>query len=284
MTPDPQDWMPAVVGVAPNGARKTKRDHSRLPITASEIAREARDCRDAGASLLHLHVRDAAAGHTLDVATYREAIAAVRDAVGDTLIVQVTTEAVGSYSPSEQMTMVRALEPEAVSLAVREISPSEEDEAAAAGFFEWIAGRGIIPQYVLYDIGDVQRFASMCGRGLIPARARNILFVLGRYAVDHLSSPTDLLPLLAAWEEHDIVISTWSLCAFGRRETACAVMALALGGHARVGFENNLRLADGTVALHNAALVAAVRDGADMLGRPIANAAEARRLLGATVQ
>ena len=72
------------------------------------------------------------------------------------------------------------------------------------------------------------------------------------------------------------------MCAFGRREAACALTAAALGGHIRVGFENNLHLPDGTTAPDNAALVRVVAEGVTMLGRGLADAGAARALLTGT--
>ncbi len=282
MTADMADLAaPAVIAVAPNGARRSKRDHAALPVMPREIAQTAADCRDAGATMLHLHVRDAEGGHTLDVGAYRSAIEAVRQAVGQDLIIQMTTEAVGRYQPAAQMEAVRALEPEAVSLAIREILPAEAEEETVAAFLEWLARQGIVPQYILYSTDDIRRFADLCVRGIIPEWARNVLFVLGKYANEHASRPLDLLDFLNALREVGIEVRSWSLCAFGSGEAACAVTGLALGGHARVGFENNLHLADGSIAPDNAALVAAVAAGARVLGRPLADVAGARRAFGA---
>ena len=91
------------------------------------------------------------------------------------------------------------------------------------------------------------------------------------------SDPSDLLPMLSAAQGLEC---DWSVCAFGPLEGACALTAAGLGGHCRVGFENNLMLADGRQAPDNAALVAQVSDHAAVLGRKVASAAEARRLLG----
>jgi uncharacterized protein (DUF849 family) len=124
---DQSVWNPLIITVAPNGARKTKRDHPALPITPAEIAREARLALEAGAAMLHLHVRDVEGGHTLDADAYRAAMAAVGGEVGQRMVVQVTTEAVGRFTPEAQMAAVRALKPEAVSLAVRELIPGVED-------------------------------------------------------------------------------------------------------------------------------------------------------------
>ena len=107
--------------------------------------------------MLHLHVRDAAGAHTLDAAAYRSAIGAVRGAVGDKLIVQVTTEAVGRYSAAEQMALVRELCPEAVSIALRELIPDDAAEAAAAEFLAWTVGAGIGVQYILYAGDEAPR-------------------------------------------------------------------------------------------------------------------------------
>ncbi|WP_422367933.1 3-keto-5-aminohexanoate cleavage protein [Pelagibius sp.] len=274
------DWSPLILAVAPNGARKTKRDHPALPITASEIADTAADALAAGAAMIHLHVRDGEEKHSLDADAYREAIAAVRERVGDDLVVQVTSEAVGVYSAEQQMAMVRDVEPEAVSLAVREILPDAESEPAAARFLAWLAGAGIMPQYILYDSDDVARFAALRASGVVPPGPAFLLFVLGRYSPGQRSQPSDLLAFLAARAAApNLRDLPWALCAFGALETACVATAAALGGHARVGFENNLMLPSGVQAPDNAALVAAAAAAAAAIGRPLADAATARRIM-----
>ena len=269
------DRHPVILAVAPNGARKTKADHPALPMTSAEIAATAAACREAGAAMIHLHVRDAEGRHSLDVATYRDAIAAVRDAVGRDLMVQVTSEAVGIYRPEQQMAMVRELRPEAVSLAVREIVPDATAEPAAAAFLAWVAAEGLLPQFILYSDEDLGRFDDLVARGVVPGERQLVLFVLGRYTKDQTSEPRDLMPFLAANTRDHL----WSVCAFGPRETACAVVAAALGGHARVGFENNLHLPDGSLAADNAALVAAVAEGLTAIGARPATADEARDMM-----
>ena len=169
--------------------------------------------------MIHLHVRDPEGGHSLDVEAYRAAIAAVRTAVGRDLIVQVTSEAVGIYSPEEQMRMVRDLKPEAVSLAVREIVPDAASEGAAAEFLAWVAAAGILPQYILYSEEDLRRFDDLIDRGIVPGERQVVLFVLGRYTKGQTSEPRELMPFLAANARDHL----WSVCAFGPRETACAV-------------------------------------------------------------
>jgi uncharacterized protein (DUF849 family) len=223
-------------------------------------------------------VRDRRGRHTLDPDACRAAIAAVHGAVGDRMVVQLSTEARGTYSPAEQMAVVRAVRPEAVSLAVRELVPDEGSEHEAAAFFAWLEAERIAPQYILYSPDDLARFRVLRRRGVVPGRRPFVLFVLGRYAADRESDPRDLLPFLAPapGEEEELA---WAVCAFGRLEAACVLAAAALGGHARVGFENNLLLADGRTAPDNAALVTQLVAGLRAMGRPVADAAAARALL-----
>ena len=269
---------PLVVMVAPNGARRTKADHANLPITPAEIAEEAVRCAEAGASVLHVHVRSDDGRHTLDAGRYRAAIAAVRQNLGERMVIQVTTEAVGRYGPAEQMGLVRELHPEAVSLALAELIPDDEATDAAAAFLNWLKHERIAPQYILYAPDEVARFHDLRARGVIPQRRPFVLFVLGRYDGTTEAEPRDLLPFLAV---HDAACP-WAACAFGRREAACVLTAAGLGGHARVGFENNLWRADGSLAASNAELVEQVAAGARLLGRDIADVATTRAFLANT--
>lgn len=271
--------VPLIIAVAPNGARKTKSDHPALPIGPEELGRDAAACRAAGACMIHLHVRDADQAHSLDSERYRAAIAAVRREAGADFIVQVTSEAVGRYTPAEQRAMVEAVRPEAVSLAVRELCPSPADEKDFAAFTAWMAREGVHPQYILYDGADVRRFADLRRRGVIAGQTAFVLYVLGRYSKTQTSEPTDLLEFLDAARAEGADWA-WAVCAFGPKEGACALTAAAMGGHCRVGFENNLTLANGGTASDNAALVAQVADGAGLAGRKIADPDAARALLG----
>lgn len=265
---------PLVITVAPNGARRTKRDHPALPIAPDELARTAVSSLRAGAAMLHLHVREPGGRHSLDAGAYRAAIHAIRQAVGDALVIQVTTEGAGIYGPADQMALVRELRPEAVSLAVRELIPDDASERPAAELFEWLAAQPTRTQLIVYSVDDLRRYQSLRDRGVITGEDHSLLFVLGRYS-GRAGEPLELLPFLEAHERD----TPWSVCAFGPREHVCAVAAAALGGHVRVGFENNLLLRDGRSAPDNAALVTQMREAAHALGRPLADAARARDLL-----
>jgi 3-keto-5-aminohexanoate cleavage enzyme len=269
---------PLMVMVAPSGARRTKADHPGLPLSPAEIAAEAERCWTAGATALHLHVRAADGRHSLDPALYRAAIEAVRERLGERMVIQVTTETAGRYSALDQMTVVRQLHPEAVSLALAELIPDLAAAGDAAAFLHWLRRERIAPQYILYTPNDVARFHALRRRGVIPQRRPFALFVLGRYGEPGEVRPRDLLPYLRA---HDLSCP-WALCAFGPGEAACVLTAAGLGGHARVGFENNLWRVDGARAATNAELVEQVVAGARLLGRQPADSAATRALLAAT--
>ena len=265
---------PVIITVAPNGARKTRADHPALPITPDELAQEAAQCLAAGAAMIHLHVRDDDARHSLDVGRYREAIAAIRSRVGNELIIQVTSEAVGIYSAEQQMEMVRELRPEAVSLAIRELCPEGGSEEFAAEFFTWLDGEPVAPQYILYSVEDVTKFNALRDRGVIPGGCLSVLYVLGRYGSEGDVS-LEQLQLMIAAVKGDVI---WSVCAFGSAEAHCMDSAVLLGGHCRVGFENNLCLASGDTAPSNAAQVSQLARSIATAGRSIASPAEARDL------
>ncbi|WP_064694964.1 3-keto-5-aminohexanoate cleavage protein [Rhizobium aegyptiacum] len=265
----------AAIAIAPNGGRRLKADHPALPLSPAELAECAAECLEAGASMIHIHVRDDAGRHCLDVERYHAAIAAIRARVSDRLIIQVTTEALGLFTPAEQVALVRTLHPEACSIALREIVPDAAHERDFAHLLEWMRRERILPQIILYDRADLERLEDMLRRGLIPAQDIPVLFVLGRYTKHQQSSPADIQEFLKA--SHSF--AHWSMCAFGQDEAACAVSVALLGGNVRLGFENNLLLPNGTVAANNAALIDPVRESLRLLGRNLETAEMQRAAL-----
>lgn len=262
------------IAVAPNGGRRTKADHPALPMTADELACTAAECAEAGASMIHVHVRDGGGRHLLDADAYRSATAAIRASVGDRLVVQITTEALGLYEPAEQMAVVKAARPEAASLALRELAPDTASEPAFATFLAWMARERVAPQFILYAPEEAVRLAAMIERGLIPWNDPPVLFVLGRYTVGQTSAPADLLPFLAPDMPR---FTDWSVCAFGRHEAACVAAGALMGGHVRVGFENNLMLPNGSTAPSNASLARCAAHLVEAAGLRVAGAAALRR-------
>lgn len=157
MANDPAgDGQALIVTVAPNGAYKQAHHHPALPLTPRTLASTARRCLDAGAAMLHLHVRKPDGTHSLDAQDYRDAVAAVRKAVGDHMVVQITTEAAGVYAPPQQMAVVRELRPEAVSVGLREFRGPTVSEQALSAFFQDLLNSQAMTQVILYDADDVR--------------------------------------------------------------------------------------------------------------------------------
>ncbi|MDE2258799.1 MAG: 3-keto-5-aminohexanoate cleavage protein [Betaproteobacteria bacterium] len=276
MTVATPSWDPLILTVAPNGAYKTHGDHPKVPLTAEALAVAAHSCLMAGASMIHLHVRNPAGRHILDTAAYQAATKAIRKAVGDELVIQITSEAGKIYSPEEQMAVVREVRPEAVSVAIRELVPDSASELKAAPFFEWLHRERIMTQLILYSAEELVRYQDLRQRGVLPPARDFLLFVLGRYSTGQQSDPRDVLPFLEVLSGS----SPWAVCAFGVKENACLTAAIALSGHARTGFENNLYLPDGRMAQDNAQLVGISAETATRLGRPLATARQVRERFG----
>ncbi|MCC2521629.1 beta-keto acid cleavage family enzyme [Vibrio coralliilyticus] len=236
--------------VAPNGARKTKRDHPNLPMTEEEIISEVIACRDAGAAMVHLHCRDDHGQHSLEIEPNRQLYDKVKQAVGDSIIVQLTTEAVGIYSAQQQIALTKAVKPEAASFALRELIPDDNHIKSGKAFFHWVAEHGIISQIILYDQDDIDRYFQLRALGILPTMNQHALVVLGRYHNEEQSSPWDLKQLdLSLFVQQNVHLA---VCAFGDREQDCLISAMLLGLDVRVGFENNHLDPQGIPAINNA--------------------------------
>jgi uncharacterized protein (DUF849 family) len=148
---------PLLITVAPNGAYKQLKDHAALPITPQALASTAKACLDSGAAMLHIHIRDAQGRHSLDVEGYREATRVVRSAVGQEMVLQVTSEAAKVYQAAQQLAMVRSVGPEAVWIGLREIDQTDIGERGLSEFFGWLVEHQVMTQVILYDEQDLRR-------------------------------------------------------------------------------------------------------------------------------
>ncbi|MDN2664589.1 3-keto-5-aminohexanoate cleavage protein [Psychromonas sp. 14N.309.X.WAT.B.A12] len=267
----------AAIIVAPNGARKTRQDHPAVPITVEQIVQDVIACRDAGAAMVHLHARDKNGLHSLEINDNIKTLTAVKQAVGESIIVQLTTEAVGQYQPEQQMLLIKETLPEAASFALKELIPNDSYLSVAQQFFHWVEESGIIAQYILYSVEDVQRYFSLIKQGVLPSKNHHILLVLGRYHKQLRSSATDLAPFL---NEQLLTVKTrWATCAFGPEEQQCLVSAMLMGGDVRVGFENNHFNSKGEIADSNAQQIIDIKVVSSLLNIDLHNADSFRQIL-----
>ncbi|MEM7291580.1 MAG: 3-keto-5-aminohexanoate cleavage protein [Pseudomonadota bacterium] len=237
---------------APNGAHRTKSDHPNLPITISEIVREAKACFEAGAAALHLHIRSATGGHTIDPGIYREALAELGSTVPD-MPVQITTEAAGIYSTQEQLRVLQELNPSWASVAIREIARKPE---IAAQVYASCANVGTKVQHIIYDQTDLDLLIHWTNVGILKYEAVEVIFVIGQYnpsIVGTLSALDSICRNRPDW------ISSWMVCAFGPKEHLILLAAAAQGADLRVGFENNISRPNGQRANSTAEAVARLR-------------------------
>ena len=277
------DMAKTLIMAAPNGARKTKIDHPNLPISIEETVAEAKACFDQGAAMLHAHVRDEEGRHVLEAHRYKDLLALMADTCPD-MPCQITTEAVGIYSPQDQAQCIFDTHPEYASLAIAELVGDQSEQALdyAVSVLRDAAAMGVIFQYILYTPDDLELLRRLTHHPKWPEQPIHVLFVLGKYNPDFRSHPDEMTPFLS----RDLgFVRSWSICAFGPMEYDVMVKAAASGGHARVGFENNIFLKTGEIAPSTAALVGQLAKGISLMTDGLMtdglmNGADARDLFG----
>lgn len=238
--------------VAPTGARRSKSDHPQLPITIPEIVAETIACAEAGADALHLHVRDANGRHSLDAELYREALTALDHALPG-FPVQITTEAAGIFEVPAQLACIRDVQPKAASISVREMA---RDPVLAEHVYGLCDEQGTSVQHILYDIDDWRQLGAWQTQGIVRPTQTDVIVVLGRYTPAQDGSVADLEAFgdLMTGANGRVMV-----CVFGKAEHKVLRAAANLGADLRVGFENNIHRANGTLAASNAESVAKLR-------------------------
>jgi uncharacterized protein (DUF849 family) len=250
--------------VAPNGARRGTSAHPEIPLTDAAIVETAVACQQAGADGIHIHIRDEDGLHLLDADHY-QALLTKLAAAAPGLYLQDPSESADRYDAATQRKMVETLKPQHVSVALREMVRSEADWPAATEFYTWAEAAGVAIQHIVYSTDELSWLLAACTDGRIPGSHHLLQLVLGTYDGTQISRPESIHAFVDLMEGSNLSLD-WGLCAFGAEETACLVEAVRCGGKARVGFENSLWNADGSVATDNAARVREVRAGIDALG------------------
>ena len=265
------DQKPLIIAVAPNGARYGQKDHPALPISPAELAITAAECLQEGARMIHLHVRDKAGQHSLAPEHYRPALKAVKEAVGDEMIIQVTSESAGLFNTDQQINMMQQLMPECMSLALREFVQGEIAPKSVRKFLHKLSENGCLMQYILYDETDFNLYRRLLDSGDITDTNHSLLFVLGRY--------TKQAPTVEIIKQYLPILSfdaPWMVCTFGKHGHQILSNAAELGCQLRVGFENGFFLPDGTIANSNAELVKRTAQSLSLSGRKLATIEQTR--------
>ena len=259
------------------GAEVTKEHNPAVPYTVEEIANEAYGAYKAGASIIHLHVRYDDGTPTQDVERFRECFEAIRAKCPDVIIQPSTGGAVG-MSNDERLQPI-TLMPEMATLDCGTCNFGGDDifvntENMIKDFGEKMIARGIKPEVEVFDKGMIDMANRLCKKGYIktPMHFDVVMGVNGGIS----GEPRDLIFMKESIPQG----STWTVAGVGRYEFPMAVMGILMGGHVRVGFEDNVYLSKGVLAKSNAELVEKVVRLAKEFGREIATPDEAREILG----
>ncbi len=265
---------PLIVTVAPVGAELTLERVPHLPYTPALLGETAKRVRAAGASLIHVHCRRDDGTNTHEVARFREAFEAIRRE--SDLIVQFSTG--GSIGMTfEERAAPLELRPEMATLTCGTVNFGDEIFENGFPLMRAMLARmrlhGVRPELEIFDAGHLSNAKRLAREGLV-SFPQHVAFVLGvpgglDASVEHLAGLVRDLPAGC----------TWSVAGIGPMQLTLAMAALAMGGHVRVGLEDNIYYSKGRLAT-NEELVARVVRLAGELGRPVATPGEARRLLG----
>ena len=250
------DKLPKLM-VAPNGARPMKKDHPAVPITIFETAETAKACFDAGADGIHFHMRDQKGQHILDSGLCKEALSELQKKVPK-MHLQVTTEAVGRYSPDAMRKLAYDVVPPGISIGIREMIPSRVPSAEDINLYKNLTEAGTKIQHICYEPKDIDLLSELLSLANIPTNGTWCMFVIGHYS-GIVSNPENIPPFLDKLKKHNIN-ADWAVCAFAKEELSCLKMSINLGGKIRVGFENSILMPDGKIALNNESKVQAVKN------------------------
>jgi 3-keto-5-aminohexanoate cleavage enzyme len=256
------------------GAETTRAQTPHLPITPDEIADEAARCRDAGAAVIHLHVRNDDGSPTQSRDRFQATIEKIRRKTD--VVIQVSTGGAIGMSIDERAQPL-ACKPEMATLNCGTLNFGDDVFVNTRPQIKDLAARlrssGAVAELECYEVGHVEEALALADKGVIPAPL-HFQFVMG-------------VPGGIGANEHNLRYlvtlvpkgASWAVAAVGRHQQAMTELAMRLGGHARVGLEDNIYLSKGVLAEGSAPLVARAAAYAKTLGRIPADPAKARALL-----
>lgn len=264
-----------IITAAICGAEVTKEHNPAVPYTVEEIAREAESAYKAGASIIHLHVRTDDGTPTQDKARFKACMDAILERCPDVIIQPSTGGAVGMTD--EERLQPTELGPEMATLDCGTCNFGGDEvfvntENTIKNFGRLMIERGVKPEVEVFDKGMIDYAIKYAKQGFIkePMHFDFVLGVQMAATVRDLSFMVDSIP----------AGSTWTVSGIGRHEFPLAAVAIAMGGHVRVGFEDNVYIEKGVLAKSNGESVEKVVRIAKELGREIATPDEAREILG----
>ncbi|MGD2184679.1 MAG: 3-keto-5-aminohexanoate cleavage protein [Desulfobacterales bacterium] len=268
-----------IITVALTGNVPTQQMNPHLPATAEEMAADVRRCADAGAVIFHVHARDKHQKPTLDIDAFKASARRIKKTAPE-VIIQLSTGGRAGKDWEARANPVRLL-PEMASFTTGSSNLPGIIYENSPQFIEFLAGvfkeTGVKPEIEVFETGMISNAVYLQNKGFIKAPL-HFDFVLG--APGSMAGTVKNLVFLS---ESIPAGSTWTVAGIGKAEIPLAAAAIAMGGHVRVGLEDNLYLPDGSPA-SNLKLVEKVVAIAKEIGRDIAGPDEARSLLSLNPQ
>jgi 3-keto-5-aminohexanoate cleavage enzyme len=266
-----------LITVAPTGAETAKADCPQLPTTLEELVAEAKACEALGAAMIHLHILDAEHKPTLDLGYLRAAVEAIREQTD--LVVQLSTG--GSvHDPLEQRLRVLDADPDSCSLTCGTTNFDNDVFANPYPFMEQLyqqaQEREVVPEFELFDLGHVTSMTRLLDTYGLPYGGKvHVDFVTGVPG----GMPGTAQALVAGVQALPPQVTSWSATGIGRSHRSIMAASLSMGGHLRVGMEDNLVFARRVPVRDNAQLVERAADLTRTMQRPPLTTEEARSLL-----
>jgi 3-keto-5-aminohexanoate cleavage enzyme len=268
-----------IVTAAVTGSRPTKEMNPSVPYTPQEIAEAAVECFKAGAAIAHIHVRDPKTGKSdfkLDL--FREVLERIREQCD--MLVNLTTSALFLSGPDviEQRLKPVELKPDICSLDIGSvnfqdrvfINPPEWLEIAARRMRD----RGVKPEIEVFDVGHIYQASYHIQKGFFQDPPWFQLCMGTRWGID--ATPENLLFMKSKLPADAV----WSVLGVGNAQLPMITMSILLGGHIRVGYEDNIYVKKGVLARSNAEMVEIAVDLVHRLQQDVASPQEARKILG----
>ena len=271
---------PLIITCAITGAETTRAHQPNLPITPEEQAIASEQAVKAGASVIHLHVREDDGRPTQRVERFEEAIHAIRKRCPGVIIQISTGGAIGESI--EKRAQPLSLKPEMASLNLGTMNFGDEvfmnhpqDIKALAVHMNHL---GVVPELEVYEAGMLENAFRLVKQGVLkePLHFQFVLGVPGGMSGDprNLFHMVSLLPVHSSSRK-----CNWGVAGVGRFQLPIAVQSIIMGGHVRVGFEDNIYYRKGELAQSNAQLVARIKRISVELGREVATLEQAREIL-----
>jgi len=269
---------PCIITVAITGSVPTKKDSPAVPVTVPEQIESTHAAYEAGAALVHVHVRNDDGTTTSDPEKFGRFLAGIRKHCPD-MIVQFSTG--GRSGMGKERGGMLHLKPEMASLTTGSVNFAkiiyENHPTLINDLATGMLANDIKPEIEIFDLAMLYNAAKLVADGLLRAPV-HVQFVLGIPGA--LPADREVLDFELRQLERMLPGATWTAAGIGRHQLTVNEWALELGGHCRTGLEDNLRFDKERLATSNAELVKRVAELTIRFGRSVATPAEARRILG----